>query len=78
MTAKDLQRSIESISATGWKWSETDGWVSAEQLRLAPSLGHLYAYVLASKFLVPMQFLQHSEPLRIEEASPAVCPTMRV
>jgi|SRR5215472_7502026 len=55
MTAKDLQESIESLSATGWEWSETDGWVSAQQLRLAPPLGHLYAYVLASKFLVPMQ-----------------------
>lgn len=55
MTAKDLQESIESLSATGWEWSETDGWVSAQQLRVAPPLGHLYAYVLASKFLVPMQ-----------------------
>lgn len=55
MTSKDLQESIESLSATGWEWSETNGWVSALQLRLAPPLGHLYSYVLASNFLVPIQ-----------------------
>jgi hypothetical protein len=54
MTSKDLQESIESLSATGWEWSETNGWVSADQLRLAPPLGHLLDYVLASNFLVPM------------------------
>ena len=55
MTSKDLQESIENLSATGWEWSETNGWVSAQQLSLAPPLGHLYAYVLASNFLVPMK-----------------------
>jgi hypothetical protein len=55
MTSKDLQEAVESLSATGWEWSETNGWVSAEQLRPAPPLGHLYAYILASNFLVPMQ-----------------------
>jgi hypothetical protein len=55
MTSGDLQQSIQSISATGWEWTDTNGWVSADQLRLAPPLGHLYDYVLASKFLVPLQ-----------------------
>ena len=55
MTAADLQEWIKSFSASGWEWSETNGWVSAEQLRLAPPLGHLYAYLLAKNFLVPMQ-----------------------
>jgi hypothetical protein len=55
MTAADLQESILGISATGWEWSETNGWVSARELRLAPPLGHLYAFVLASNFLVPLQ-----------------------
>src|ERR1700682_3372433 len=31
------------------------GWVSAAQLRCAPPLGHLFAYLLASNFIVPMQ-----------------------
>jgi hypothetical protein len=55
MTSKDLRESIQNITSMGWEWNETNGWVSASQLRLAPPLGHLYAYVIASKFLVPMQ-----------------------
>ena len=55
MTSRDLQQSVQGISATDWQWTDTNGWVSASQLRLAPPLGHLYDYVLASNFLVPMK-----------------------
>jgi len=55
MTAVDLQQAIQSFSPAGLEWSETNGWVSAKQLRVAPPLGHLYAYLLASNFLVPMR-----------------------
>jgi hypothetical protein len=55
MTAADLREWLKSVSVTGWEWSETNGWVSASQLRCAPPLGHLFAYLLASNFLVPMQ-----------------------
>jgi hypothetical protein len=55
MTATDLQEWLKSVSATGWEWSETNGWVSASQLRRASALGHLFAYLLASNFIVPMQ-----------------------
>ena len=55
MTVVDLQESIKNLSVAGLEWSETNGWVSAEQLRVPPPLGHLYAYLLASNFLVPMQ-----------------------
>jgi hypothetical protein len=55
MTATDLREWLKSVSITGWEWSETNGWVSATQLRRAPPLGHLFAYLLASNFLVPMQ-----------------------
>jgi hypothetical protein len=54
MTATDLREWLKSVSTTGWEWSETNGWVSASQLRCAPPLGHLFAYLLASNFLVPM------------------------
>jgi hypothetical protein len=53
MTATDLRQWLQSVSLTGWEWSETNGWVSATQLRCAPPLGHLFAYLLASNFLVP-------------------------
>jgi len=55
MTAVNLQEAIKGFSPTGLEWSETNGWVSAEQLRVAPPLGHLYAYLLASNFLAPMR-----------------------
>jgi len=55
MTVVDLQEAIKNLSVTGVQWTDTNGWVSAKQLRVAPPLGHLYAYLLASNFLVPMQ-----------------------
>jgi hypothetical protein len=55
MTAADLREWLNTASASGWEWTETSGWVSAAQLRCAPPLGHLFAYLLASNFIVPMQ-----------------------
>jgi hypothetical protein len=55
MTATDLREWLKSASSTGWEWAETNGWVSASQLRHAPPFGHLFAYLLASNFLVPMR-----------------------
>jgi hypothetical protein len=55
MAARDLQEWIDVNSVTGWEWSETNGWVSAEQLRHSPPLGHLYEYLLANNFFVPMK-----------------------
>jgi hypothetical protein len=55
MIAADLREWLQSNSSTGWEWSETNGWVSASQLRHAPPFGHLFAYLLASNFLVPMR-----------------------
>lgn len=54
MRSRDLKQSIQDISAAGWEWTETNGWVSALELRSAPPLGHLYDYLLADNFLVPM------------------------
>jgi len=55
MTAADLREWLKSASVNGWEWSEKNGWVSASQLRRAPPLGYLFAYLLASNFLVPMR-----------------------
>jgi hypothetical protein len=54
MTATDLREWLKSSSTRGWEWTETNGWVSASQLRREPPLGHLFAYLLASSFLVPV------------------------
>jgi hypothetical protein len=55
MTVRDLREWLKSASSTGWEWTETNGWVSASQLRHAPPFGHLFDYLLASNFLVPMR-----------------------
>ena len=55
MSSRDLQQSMEGIPSSGWHWTDTNGWVSAQQLHPSPPLDHLYNYVLASNFLIPMQ-----------------------
>jgi hypothetical protein len=55
MSSTDLRQALQSLSATSWQWTDTGGWVSALQLHPAPPLGHLYDYILASNFLVPLQ-----------------------
>jgi hypothetical protein len=55
MSSAELRERLKDFSASGWEWDETNGMVSATQLRHAPPLGHLFAYLLASNFLVPMQ-----------------------
>jgi len=59
MSSKDLEQAIQTITATHWQWTDTNGWVSARQLHPAPPLGHLYDYVLASNFLVPLEIPGH-------------------
>jgi hypothetical protein len=54
MTTADLPEAIKVFSHTGLEWNETNGLVSAEQLRFAAPLGHLYEYLLGSNFLVPI------------------------
>ena len=68
MTAQDLRESIQGFSTLDWGLSETNGWVSAHQLHPAPPLGHLYAYLLASNFLVPIE--RHEKPPAFAGTSP--------
>jgi len=60
MSATDLREWLTSVSITGWEWSETNGWISASQLRCVRPLGHLFAYLLANHFLIPMQVPEES------------------
>jgi hypothetical protein len=55
MRTTDLQQALQSITSSAWHWNDTNGWVSAEQLHPPTPLDHLYNYVLASNFLIPMQ-----------------------
>ena len=60
MAAVDLREAIKNFSVMNLEWTETNGSVSAEDLRFKPPLGHLYAYLLASNFLVPMRTISGS------------------
>ena len=55
MASTELRERLKGLPLGGWEWSETNGLVSAAQLRRAPPLGHLFNYLLASNFLVPLQ-----------------------
>jgi hypothetical protein len=55
MSSAELRERLKGLPAGGWEWSETNGMVSATQVRHAPPLGHLFAYLLASNFLIPME-----------------------
>jgi hypothetical protein len=70
MSAADLRDWLTSASVNGWEWSETNGFVSASQLRRTPPLGHLFDYLLASNFLVPMGLPAEGEETVKESSSP--------
>ena len=55
MRSTDLQQAVQNIEATGWQWTDTNGWVTARELHPPPPLGHMYDYVLASDFLIPLE-----------------------
>ena len=62
MKSADLEQAIQSISADHWKWTDTNGWVSARQLRPPSPFDHLYDYALACKFLVALDTLGPLQP----------------
>jgi hypothetical protein len=66
MRSVDLEHSIQNIAASGWEWTDVDGWVSARQLHPPPPLSHLYDYVVGRNFLVPME-IPAPAPLAISQ-----------
>src|SRR5437762_1515058 len=55
MTVSALEERLRALAAEGWELTETGSWVTADRLRPAPPLSHLYAYLVATGFIVPMQ-----------------------
>ena len=49
-----MQNSLVSAAEAGWQWEEKNGLITADALRPAAPLGHLYSYLIASRFVVPM------------------------
>jgi hypothetical protein len=54
LPAEALEARLRTLAAGGWQREGVDGWVSAEELRPEPPLSHLYDYLIASGFVVPM------------------------
>ena len=54
MSRADLESRQHALPAESWV--EAPGpWVTADQLRPAPPVGHLYAYLIATGFIAPMR-----------------------
>jgi hypothetical protein len=45
---------LRALAAGGWEVTATGGWVTADGIRPPPPLSHLYAYLAASRFIVPL------------------------
>lgn len=53
MPAEELRRCIEATHLKNWKWTETNGMVSADNVRPPGAMASLYAYLFSSKFILP-------------------------
>ncbi|HQY87137.1 MAG TPA: hypothetical protein PK402_00670 [Tepidisphaeraceae bacterium] len=49
-----VQRLLSTDTGRGWTVDGNQPWITAEQVRPAPPLRHLYDYLIASKFLVAL------------------------
>jgi hypothetical protein len=52
MTVEELQGRVTAEQLTGWRWKETDGMVSADNVHPAGALDSLYQYLLESEFIL--------------------------
>ena len=46
---------LNKLGASGWEWTDNDGSVLADSLKPPGPLRYLYEYLLASRFIVPVQ-----------------------
>jgi hypothetical protein len=52
MPAEELRRRVETDRLGDWRWEETDGMVSADNLHPSEPLNSLYQYLLRSEFIL--------------------------
>ena len=52
MPAEELRRRAEAAGLTGWRWKETNGMVTAENIQPSGPLDSLYQYLLGSEFIL--------------------------
>ena len=54
MATSEVEDWANKLSATGWQWSDSGGYVYADSLKPPGPLRYLYEYLLASNFVVPV------------------------
>ena len=52
MTTEELRGRVTADQLTGWRWKETDGMVSADNVHPAGPVDSLYQYLLESKLIL--------------------------
>ena len=52
MPVEELRNRLTADQLTGWRWKETDGMVSADNVHPAGALDSLYQYLLESQFIL--------------------------
>lgn len=55
MAAEELRARVQASGITGWKWAETDGVITADNLHPPGALDSLYQYLLKSGFIAPVK-----------------------
>jgi hypothetical protein len=53
MAAQEVQNRVKSSELTGWRWVETNGVITGDNLHPPGALDSLYQYLLGSGFIVP-------------------------
>jgi hypothetical protein len=53
MPAEELRRCVDATRLKNWKWTETNGIVSADNLHPPGPMNSLYEYLLSSEFILP-------------------------
>jgi hypothetical protein len=53
MSAEEIERQVKAAGLVGWRWKETDGMVSADNLHPSAPLDFLYQYLLGCGLILP-------------------------
>lgn len=53
MAVQELQKRVEVAGLAGWRWTDTDGMITADNLHPSGTLDSLYQYLLSNEFILP-------------------------
>jgi hypothetical protein len=59
MAAEEVRKRVKTAGLTGWRWSEMDGMVTADNLHPSGPLDSLYQYLLSSELILPGKLGKH-------------------